>query len=154
MFLYYYIKKLLSNFCCWCLPNEDLEDKRFYYLSLMENTDNSNGYNIHGLWPQYDLNHYPQYCKNVIFTMRVLKPIKKDLLKYWKPKKLKDPISFWVHEWKKHGSCMFSEITQYEYFKITLDLYKEVIDKNLICEKYKSGYHYLIPVDLNFKLMI
>ena len=85
MFLYYYIRKFLSNFCCWCPTNEELEDKRFYYLSLMKNTDNINGYNIHGLWPQYDVNSYPQYCKKVTFTMKVLKLIKKDLLKYWKP---------------------------------------------------------------------
>lgn len=119
----------------------------------MENPKNINGYSIHGLWPQFNNDSYPQYCKKVKFEMKCLKPIKKDLEKYWRPIYTNDPMKLWVHEWKKHGSCIFTDITQYEYFKITLDLYKKVIDKNLICDKYKSGNHILIPISLDFKLI-
>ena len=150
MKLYNYIIKFFTKFKCFRLEEKD---KRFYYLSLMINSDDSS-ITIHGLWPQHDVGSYPQYCKNVRFTMKVLKPLKKDLHKYWKPNNTKDPMKFWLHEWRKHGSCIFTDITQYEYFKITLDLYKEVIDKNLISEKYKTKNHYLIPVSLDFKLMV
>ncbi len=150
MKLYYYIIKLFSKFKCLSFKKKD---ERFYYLSLMIDRKDSS-LTIHGLWPQYNIDSYPQYCKNVLFTMKVLKPLKKDLYKYWKPNNIKDPMKLWFHEWRKHGSCIFTDITQYEYFKITLDLYKEVIDKNLICEKYKSKNHYLIPVSLDFKLMV
>ena len=151
MKLYNYIIKFFLKFKCFSLKKKD---KRFYYLSIMISPNSINGCNIHGLWPQYDMDSYPQFCKNVQFSMKVLKPLRKDLNKYWKPKGIKDPMRFWLHEWRKHGSCIYSEITQYEYFKITLDLYKEVIDKNLMSKKYKSGNHYLIPVSLDFKLMI
>ena len=150
MKLYKNIKKFFSKLFKYIFKKKD---ERFYYLSLMINPEDSS-LTIHGLWPQYNINSYPQYCKNVPFTMKVLKPLKKDLHKYWKPSNIKDPMKFWLHEWRKHGSCIFTDITQYEYFKITLDLYKEVIDKNLICEKYKSKNHYLIPVSLDFKLMV
>ena len=149
--LYYYIIKVFEQIKS-CFVKK--KDERFYYLSLMQNSDNVNNYIIHGLWPQYNMDSYPQYCEDVLFTMKVLKPLRKDLEKYWKPKHIKDPMKFWLHEWRKHGSCIFTPITQYEYFKITLDLYKEVIDKNLLCEKYKSGNHYLIPVSLDFKLIV
>ncbi len=149
LFIYNYIKKIISKLCSCKKP-----DTRFYYLSLMENIHAENGYTIHGLWPQYNSNSYPEFCKIVQFSMSDITTLKKDLEIYWKPPNMKDPMKLWRHEWKKHGSCIFTDVTQYEYFKITLDLYKEVIDKNIMCDKYKTGTHILIPVGLNFELLI
>ena len=44
----------------------------FYYLSLIKEED---GWSIHGLWPQTNINKYPQYCKIVNFDIRKLNPI-------------------------------------------------------------------------------
>jgi len=148
MSIYNYIKKFLSIFLCFT------KDTRFYYLSIMENPNNINGYSIHGLWPQYNEDSYPKYCKEVSFSIEKIETLRKDLELYWTPHNTKDPSKLWSHEWKKHGSCIFSDINQYDYFKISIDLYKEIIDKKLIHKKYnKYGTHYLIPVDLNFKLI-
>ena len=51
---------------------------RFYYLSLFKNNDTIS---IHGLWPQYSLDSYPQYCKKVKFSSENLEPIKDKLNK-------------------------------------------------------------------------
>ena len=123
------------------------------YLSLIKNSKNKNGYSIHGLWVQQDEDTNLEYCKPVKFSMKKIKLLRSDLYKYWRPKHIKDPIKLWAHEWRKHGSCVFTDITQYEYFKKTLDLYKEVIDKNLNIKKYKRGRHYLIPVSKDFTLL-
>ena len=129
------------------------EDKNFYYLSLMKH-DTPIKFNIHGIWPQYDNNTYPKYCKKVEFDIKLLEPLIDDLTKYWKPTNTRYNRleNFWKHEWKKHGSCCFTEISQFQYFQITLDLYKELMEKNINLEKYLQGHHYLIPLTLDFKL--
>lgn len=147
--LLYYIKKLF-NFKCFCIQ----KDTRFYYLSLMKNDNNSVGYNIHGLWPQYNDSNYPKYCKNVDFDIKLLEPLMEDLINYWKPRNTRyhKLEYFWKHEWKKHGSCIFTEINQYEYFKISLDLFKKIMKKNINFDKYTQGNHILIPLTLDFQL--
>ena len=130
------IKKLFNN------------DKRFYYLSLIEDKVYLNNYCIHGLWPQYNNYEYPKYCKEVEFNINDLKVLKPDLMIYWKPKKISNPEKFWKHEWKKHGSCMFIDITCFEYFFITIELYKEFI-RGKLKKKIKKGNTILIPIKLN-----
>ena len=44
------------------------KDTRFYYLSLIKET---NGYSIHGLWPQTSTLKYPTYCKKVNFYILI-----------------------------------------------------------------------------------
>jgi ribonuclease I len=130
------------------------KNKKFYYLSLMKHDNNIYGYCVHGLWPQYDNNTYPKYLKKVDFDFTLLEPLMDDLIRYWKPTNTRyNRLEyFWKHEWKKHGSCTFTEISQYQYFQITLDLYKELMEKNINLEKYLKGQHYLIPLTLDFKL--
>lgn len=146
-----YIKKLFYNiFCCF------KKDTKFYYLCLMKNKKVYYGYSIHGLWPQYNDKNYPKYCKNVDFDIKLLEPLMEDLIKYWYPTntRFNRLEYFWKHEWKKHGSCIFTEINQYEYFKVSLDLYKEIMKKNINFDKYTQGHHILIPLTLDFKLKL
>lgn len=122
-----------------------MKNKKVYY-----------GYSIHGLWPQYNNKNYPKYCKNVDFDIKLLEPLMEDLIKYWYPTntRFNRLEYFWKHEWKKHGSCIFTEINQYEYFKVSLDLYKEIMKKNINFDKYTQGHHILIPLTLDFKLKL
>ena len=122
-------------------------DTRFYYLSLIYENDS---WCIHGLWPQYDINSYPVFCKNVSFNPKLLDPIYSDLNKYWHSDRGSND-NFWEHEWKKHGSCMFINMNEFNYFNKTLELFKQVKELNII-EKYRNNNKALIPFDLNFKL--
>ena len=63
MFLVNYFKSYLEN---------NTENK-FYYLSLIK--EKNNNFSIHGLWPQYSINRYQTFCKNVNFDVNKIQPI-------------------------------------------------------------------------------
>ncbi len=116
----------------------------------------NNNYSIHGFWAQYDENTWPSFCKSVEFDIKKLEPIKQKLIKYWElPKdhnKLEEHLL--KHEYMKHGSCMFSQMTELEYFSKTIELYeKYVLSGILDISKYNKNGKYLIPFDLKFKLI-
>lgn len=131
------------------------EDKRFYYLSLFKKSRNN--WSIHGLWPQYDKDNYPVYCKKVNFNFNNLNPIINNLVKYWYSedgKSLQDDETFWKHEWEKHGSCVFTNIDEFTYFNTTLNLYQFSLQKGLPDKYYdEKTKKCLIPVDLNFQFI-
>jgi len=122
-------------------------DTRFYYLSLIYET---NKWSIHGLWPQYNKDSYPQFCKKVSFDPKLLDPIEPELDKYWHSDRGSDD-DFWKHEWEKHGSCFFTKIDEFGYFNTTLKLFKEVSNMGII-ENYRNGNKALIPFDLELNL--
>ena len=128
--------------------------KNMYYLSLFKNDNLVYGYSIHGLWPDYGNGTYPQYCKKVHFDIQTLKPIMDDLICYWPEDKGKREGSFWRHEYEKHGSCVFSEMTEYDYFKKVLDLYHSVMKMGLKMEDFRKGEKYMIPYDENFNILV
>lgn len=141
MFSYDYFKSLFKF--------ENETQNKFYYLSLIKEEDNS--FSIHGLWPQYSLNSYPKYCKEVKFDINKLSSIIKELEKYWYSNRNNND-DFWKHEYEKHGSCVFKDLTELEYFTKTLELYHKAIELKLP-EKYynEETKKCLIPIDLNFK---
>ena len=126
--------------------------ENFYYLALFKH---KHQYTIHGLWPQYSDNTWPSFCKDIPFNIDKLKPLEKKLLEYWELPKDHDKleISFWSHEWKKHGTCMFTSppMTEFEYFSKAIELYEYVIE-NLNIEGYNQNGRYMIPFDLEFNL--
>lgn len=129
-------------------PNQELKD--FYYLSLIREQDGS--FSIHGLWPQTDTKNYPSYCKKVSFDIKTLQPIMEELKTYWYSTMEKDE-DFWKHEWEKHGSCVWTEMTEQEYFFNALELYRKSLLTNLPIKYYNpETKKCLIPVDkdLNF----
>ena len=136
-----YIKK-------FCGYEDKNKESKYYYLSLIKE---SHGWSIHGLWPQFTKNSYPTYCKKVEFSFEKLQPIIERLNTLWYS--TKEPNEdFWKHEWTKHGSCVFSEMTELEYFEKTIELYKFVISNDLP-EKYQVGNKSLIPFDLEFNYL-
>ena len=120
------------------------DPKNFYYLSLILE---DNVWSIHGLWPQYSTNKYPKFCKDLEFSYKKLSPIMDDLEKFWYSNKGTDEL-FWKHEYLKHGTCNFNNMDELEYFKTTLRLYKEVINKNIPKQFFNENTEKcLIPID-------
>ena len=124
----------------------------FYYLSLINENDNT--WSIHGLWPQYKTNKYPQFCKDIKFSIDKLASIVDDLEKYWYSKEKKNE-KFWEHEYLKHGTCNFNNLDELEYFKTTLELFQKSLDNNLP-EKFYNKYtkKCLIPVNQHLDFFI
>ena len=125
-----------------------VKDTKFYYLSLLKD---NNKWHIHGLWPQNSKDSYPSYCRTVEFDITKLNTILNKLNENWYSLDEKNEL-FWSHEWKKHGSCMFSDIDEFTYFNKSLELFEKVKDMGII-EKYKNGKKSLIPFDLDFNLI-
>tara|TARA_Y100000816_G_C25830655_1_gene434409 strand:- start:85 stop:540 length:456 start_codon:yes stop_codon:yes gene_type:complete len=141
------------NFIVSFLPDPEeskQELKDFYYLSLLKEQDGS--FSIHGLWPQTTPDNYPTYCKKVQFDINKLNPIIKELNQYWYSTQEKNQ-DFWQHEWEKHGSCVWTSMTELEYFENALKLFNSANEKGLPNIFYNSKTNKcLIPVDkdLNF----
>ena len=127
--------------------------KNFYYLALKrENINNS--WSIHGLWPQYDSKSYPKYCQNIKFDPTKIKLIIDELNKFWYSTEEKNE-DFWCHEWEKHGTCMFDQSDEFEYFKRALSLFVEVHQSDCIKDYplEKDGLQIKIPFDNEFKII-
>jgi len=133
-------------------PNRS--NTRFYYLSLIN--EGNNKWSIHGLWPQYSPTSYPTYCGKVSFDITKLELILPELNQYWysENKTEQKNEEFWKHEYVKHGSCVFTPLTELEYFEKTLELYKSALGQNLPLSHYnKKTKKCLIPVDLSFNFI-
>jgi len=127
------------------------KDEKFYYLSLIKE---EKGWSIHGLWPQYSLKQYPTFCKKVTFDVKKLDNIIDELNTKWYSNKEKNE-KFWQHEWEKHGSCMFIEINEFDYFNKTLELFNIAIQIDLPTEYYNAQTKQcLIPITTDFKFDI
>ena len=124
---------------------------KFYYLSLIKETE---GWSIHGLWAQYNKNQYPSFCREVNFDINKLEPILKDLNEKWYSEDNKNE-NFWKHEWEKHGSCMFIELDELEYFEKTLELFDTALQIDLPGDFYnEETKKCLIPLTLDLKFDI
>ena len=135
-----------------CSKSNNKKMNKFYFLSLLKEEGDLN-WSIHGLWPQYDISTYPTFCKKVVFDENKLKPIIDDLNKYWTSNCEKND-KFWEHEWKKHGSCVFTDIDELEYFKTTIKLYKEALKLKLPYKYYNKAHKQcLIPVTMGLELL-
>ena len=130
-------------------PQEELKD--FYYLSLIKEQDGS--FSIHGLWPQTTPDNYPTFCKKVNFDIDCLFPIMGQLKKYWYSTMGKND-NFWKHEWQKHGSCVWTEMNEFEYFSNALRLYHTANENGLPAKYFNpQTKKCLIPVNKELEFM-
>jgi ribonuclease I len=126
--------------------------KKFYYLSLIKEQNNT--FSIHGLWPQYTKQSYPTYCKNVTFDIKNIEQLLPQLNEKWYSTKEKNE-DFWKHEYEKHGSCVFTPLTEKEYFEQTIKLYDTAIKENLPNQFYdEETKKCLIPVSTYFNIIV
>jgi ribonuclease I len=155
MFNYFY--RLFYQYTYYDKVNE--YPNKFYYLSLIKEPNEK--YSIHGLWPQYTKNSYPTYCTDVAFDITKIKELLPDLNKNWysnsnsnSNEEIKNE-DFWKHEYEKHGSCVFTPMTEKEYFSKTLDLYNIAMNENIPRYFYdKETKKCMIPVSTHFNLIV
>lgn len=122
---------------------------RGYYLALLHNgRDEIFPYSIHGLWPQFDQNHWPQSCSQHEFDPNGLQPLLPKLHKYWHSSRGTD-IHFWKHEWERHGTC--TDLNEVMYFEQTINCFEKVRDRGKAWVQQRS---LKIPFDLNFEIKI
>ena len=146
--MFSFLKKLFTKQKSSSQSSSSTNDNRFYYLSLIKE---KGLWSIHGLWPQIGTTAYPTFCRKVTYDHNLLQPILATLREYWHSNRGSDD-TFWKHEWEKHGSCMYTEMTELEYFQKTLTLFEWCVNENCIWD-YATGSKAMIPFDLDFKLM-
>lgn len=116
----------------------------------------NNPWSIHGLWPEYNLRHWPQFCQpHNKLNLTLLNPILPQLHRYWyscydnQPKHTDQ--TFWEHEWEKHGTC--TGFSQFDYFNETLHLFMKDNTQRILnqyCQPHQTTC--LIHLYLNFTL--
>lgn len=93
---------------------------------------NVHGWVIHGLWPSKDESKMgPAFCNNsYAFDESKLKSIEAQMRLNWPNLFADSPdLSFWKHEWKKHGTCSLSDKLipdEFTYFNTALNLFKKL----------------------------
>ena len=145
-----YIREGVTSINNFFVNRYNNDTNRYYYLSLVN--DDNRGWSIHGLWPQYTQNSYPTYCRDVDFDYSKLTLILPDLQKHWYSADGSDE-DFWSHEWKKHGSCMYNNCDELEYFRKALELYITAIEGDIINKFKINDKKAMIPFDLNFNII-
>jgi ribonuclease I len=94
--------------------------------------DTVSQWSIHGFWPEYNQTNWPQYCDSKRYgdlTPAIVAPIRSLMEKYWYSCEQLDADnwSFWVHEWRKHGTCQ--PLPVLIYFRRTIDLFLDTQKK-------------------------
>ncbi|CAG9326139.1 unnamed protein product [Blepharisma stoltei] len=90
-------------------------------------------FNIHGLWPSVASGTQPQYCTSS-YSFSVNSTTQAAIQQCW----LSDsetPLSFWEHEWEKHGVCMNPAVPSNTYFADAAQLFNQLGVLNLLAAK-------------------
>ncbi|XP_027098157.1 extracellular ribonuclease LE-like isoform X1 [Coffea arabica] len=85
-------------------------------------------FSIHGLWPNYDDGSYPSNCDpEAQFNPSQISDLTSRMQKDWPSLSCpsSDGLSFWSHEWEKHGTCSESILDQHDYFASALLLKRQ-----------------------------
>jgi len=97
-----------------------------YYDLALQRCSRDASWTIHGLWPEYNVTKWPQFCNKTEYSEFKPSELEKwvrfnEMNKYWYSCETGNPMTFWKHEWQKHGTCTNLNIT--EYFGKALDLF-------------------------------
>lgn len=149
------------------LKKYGLPKQNTIYIFALKWTKLKEKHTIHGLWPERPVN---PNCAD--WQESELNDLQKDLLdnginlkdylsQVWESDLNKDNVSFWKHEYQKHGKCMpepwydlkdqmYEQICNYHYLKLVLLLYyKHIAQLEQTNKKQQIEYHY----DLHFNLV-
>lgn len=121
-----------------------------YYDLALQKCNQTGGYSIHGLWPQIDEKHWPEYCSKMQFNISDLQPIIQEMNNSWHSC-FDNNIDFWTHEWEKHGTC--SQLPILTYFNRTLILFGEAINNQSIIDKCGNKTECLLQVSKDFNFI-
>ncbi|XP_031276210.1 extracellular ribonuclease LE-like [Pistacia vera] len=86
-------------------------------------------FSIHGLWPNNNDGSYPSNCDpNDPFDKSKISDLTGSMEKSWPSLACpsSNGLSFWSHEWNKHGTCSESVLNQHGYFQAALNLKNQV----------------------------
>ena len=97
-----------------------------YFLALQKCSKRS-PFLIHGLWVDFESGGFPEYCKKVDFNVTLLDPIRDELNEKWIscPRYHHSNEWLWKHEFDRHFSCFEHNLSQFEYFIATLNIYNK-----------------------------
>lgn len=93
-----------------------------YYAFAVQNW--CGGYNIHGLWPQYNTSAYPSWCPGSPYQ-NVTDPLLPRMNSSWNVECTTSNQDFWSHEWDKHGTCVSRQtgLSEDQYFTTALNVF-------------------------------
>ena len=111
------------------------------------NYSNYDKFTIHGLWPNWNNNSWPQYCNNRTIDIEMLNSIMPDMSMHWSDDG-NPSMKLWNHEWNKHGTCSLDNLyvnTSNDYFSNALWINmrlnsKYALDSNNILPSYNYPY--------------
>ena len=115
----------------------------YFILALFAHSKSSD-VSIHGLWPQYSENSWPEYCTDIKFDLSLIKSLLPELKKHWHSYNGRNE-KFWEHEWKKHGTCSYMD--EHTYFKTALALREKYIKDRKILHSISK--HHTIKIKVN-----
>ncbi|KAI3516454.1 hypothetical protein L1887_15370 [Cichorium endivia] len=86
-------------------------------------------FGIHGLWPNRNDGSYPSNCDaSTPFDASKISDLTNQMRSEWPTLSCpsNDGLTFWGHEWDKHGTCSESVLNQHAYFATALSLKNEI----------------------------
>ncbi|KAL7588260.1 hypothetical protein Lser_V15G37532 [Lactuca serriola] len=89
----------------------------------------ASNFGIHGLWPNRNNGSYPSDCDSSNpFDASNISDLRSEMQSEWPTLSCpsNDGLTFWSHEWDKHGTCSESVLDQHEYFATTLSLKNQI----------------------------
>jgi hypothetical protein len=124
LYSYLYLQTGKYPFQTWM---DDYKPYQYYELAIQKWCQK--GYQIHGLWPQYDASSYPTNCPAPVYQ-NVEGELFDEMEKYWH--NCDSTQDFWNHEYTKHLSCIYQQygIQEYDAFQLTLSLFEELTDSD------------------------
>lgn len=139
---FFYVLCLFGVIVGYLFSEDSKSERSMQYLLALEQCPGSNyHYTIHGLWPNYDHKHWPQFCNTSRkFDMSRLSALMPQINKYWRTCKIYNNTEKWFlqHEWLKHGTCIPGELTEAQYFGTALSLY-HMINWTKLCPLKSSN---------------
>ena len=112
-----------------CFNKKDGKDECYKRVKELGDDDN---FIIHGLWPSYQSGKYMQDCNNEEeINIDLNNQTSDEIVKLWPGLYNKNDISFWRHEYNKHGYCYIKRIGKdpkkdYQiYFDKTISIFKD-----------------------------
>ncbi|CAN1187830.1 Ribonuclease 1, partial [Linum perenne] len=111
---FYFVQQWPGSYC-------DSQQKCCYPTTGKPSAD----FGIHGLWPNYQDGTYPSNCDSGSpFVQSKVSDLISTMQKNWPT--LACPsgngVTFWSHEWEKHGTCSEEVLDQHSYFAKSLSL--------------------------------
>ena len=131
-----------------------IADKVNYYDLALKKCKNNNSWSIHGLWPEYTVHSWPQFCDPTrynLFNKSVVESFSfyDDLVTNWYSCTSESSYSLWENEWQKHGTC--TKLSPQDYFLTVVDLFHTLTKYQSCCDKTWNQCLMKLNLDYNWQ---